>query len=1580
MATRLYLTNAAPTSSNINDLKGTWDTGFSYAEIRKLGRDPEGASASQSYDSGIGTTEKLFIYAVSEPISTGTLDGSVEWTVGLDGDDTNVDYSATVWVSAGDSNTARGILIQEDAYTVSATDPIGRNRPPVAVSSVACQDGDRVVVELGVVHLGNDVMWYGSTGSPDLTDGDTNVTSHPGWVGFSDPNGVFNSAPTADAGLWLTSDAGSTVTLDGSASSDPEDGSAGLAYEWNVIDAAGTGLTDADLVDRLTATPSFAVPDAETLPADLGFQLTVTDSGGLTDTDTTTVTIGHRIWPASIAANTISPGDFTLATEFYVTEPVQVTHIHSWIETSLVAPSEGVIYQVDSSTAGTEVSERVTFASSPTVGEWATVALATPVELVVNQRYRVAVLHLGDLPSEGSYFTTGPGGSGLVSGPIVVPNKTEAVGNDQGAYIGGSTLAFPTDTNSDGPCWWSDVTVASTVSTGSGFGGSGSTGSGTGSGQHSGSGVGRSGSTGTGTETTERVGAGSGGAGSAGVGAETSLRFGRGSGRSGSSGSGSGYALQFAAAGIARPVVGLNIRLFEADTVGSYAPDWSSISFTDVYNDLGTVSVEYAKGGVNADLLFSDRAEGALFDGSVEIPGTRFLVTQHSLDAVKEDENTVTLNCPLWVPTRMDESRVYPPEWPDPVPAKHKFAAATPGEIMGILIQEAQGRQALGGLVTNFSSTQTSDGNPWDYDVTLELDSGESVVAVLESLVEMGVCDWLASGRELVLLNPGSGADRTVGSDPVVLQHARDILDGPEKRDVGELLTSVLVKGDNGVFVEVLDETAEAVYGRLEGYISQSGVNDLGTLTVLGQSLLQRSSTPKLEFTHELALFDEPGPQPWVDYAVGDYLLRNLADGQLPAPFLVKQLSAKYTKNGKVTGQLVLGDKFDAADVALSRRIDALTNGTSGTVAPAPSPTDDPTVPQSPTGLLVTSAAYEAGQGRIYAAVEASWAAVTENTDNSQVTDLSGYQVRWRPQGDIDVNPWQYVPQVTDTDASWSPVATSLSIYVQVRALDSNGNASDWSASVSHTTESDLEPPPVPTMPAISSYLGQLRIAWDGQGLASDGTTPIAMPPDLNVVRVHVSDTAGFTPSASTHEDNLTQTGTAIATGLTYGTTYYVQLVAVDHSGNESAPSAEVSGVPSQVVNVDLGPDAVDQINVRDAAIGSAQIDSLAVNDAHIGSVSIGSLQGGTADFDIVVGGRIATSLTASDRVLFESTGLKMYDNDALKVNVSNTGDALFVGEIRSAISGMRLVWNPDQSQPEIHFHSNVTNSAQASKIYVSADDVNTDRPGIAFVGPDPNENNVVNGITLEHGYVVLSRFNQSLNNDDTFEQIGISNQFVYIDVLQSDGATEATSINMTRNDVYFKAEDKDTLFLLGAGSGNSFGRASLYGNGTGSSIVFENSRLSCESSTNDDFIEIWAADFVVNSSREVKTNIAPLDFSPMMVVRKAPVGTWQYIRDVELVEHPPMRPPQPTIPSGDPRIPDRVMVDPGPPRQQARTFIGPMIEDLPGLLGIDGGMSTNALLSMLMAAVRELDMELDEVRQLESLPIPERVTEITGG
>ena len=117
-----------------------------------------------------------------------------------------------------------------------------------------------------------------------------------------------NAAPIANAGTDQSVGVSTLVTLDGSASSDP-DGHTPLTYGWSQIGGLSVSLSNAG-----SASPTFTSPPGSTV---LTFSLTVTDSFGLSALAPDTVAITVTLAPPDIAVfgngQLIADGDTTPA-------------------------------------------------------------------------------------------------------------------------------------------------------------------------------------------------------------------------------------------------------------------------------------------------------------------------------------------------------------------------------------------------------------------------------------------------------------------------------------------------------------------------------------------------------------------------------------------------------------------------------------------------------------------------------------------------------------------------------------------------------------------------------------------------------------------------------------------------------------------------------------------------------------------------------------------------------------------------------------------------------------------------------------------------------------------------------------------------------------------------------------------------------------------------------------------------------------------------------------------------------------------------------------------------------------------
>ena len=147
-----------------------------------------------------------------------------------------------------------------------------------------------------------------------------------------------NVGPTAHAGGNQSVQEGSAVTLDGSGSTDPDDGID--TYSWTQTGGPTVGLNNPSNVQAV-----FTAPDAVGTGSTLTFQLTVTDRGGLSDSDTTVVTVlpvGQNQPPTAKAGTDqlVNEGSAVTLDGSGSTDPDDGINTYSWAQTG--GPSVGL--------------------------------------------------------------------------------------------------------------------------------------------------------------------------------------------------------------------------------------------------------------------------------------------------------------------------------------------------------------------------------------------------------------------------------------------------------------------------------------------------------------------------------------------------------------------------------------------------------------------------------------------------------------------------------------------------------------------------------------------------------------------------------------------------------------------------------------------------------------------------------------------------------------------------------------------------------------------------------------------------------------------------------------------------------------------------------------------------------------------------------------------------------------------------------------------------------------------------------------------------------------------------------------
>jgi hypothetical protein len=438
-------------------------------------------------------------------------------------------------------------------------------------------------------------------------------------------------------------------------------------------------------------------------------------------------------------------------------------------------------------------------------------------------------------------------------------------------------------------------------------------------------------------------------------------------------------------------------------------PDYVSADISFEFSDVGAITLNYPKIGLNYATLLS-RCEIAILKDGVEMDDARFTVQASNGDEVKDDDITQFTGVSLL--NMLKKAIVYPGTGSTTVAADQQFIGATPGGIMRALLTQnaARGATTVANRITwaSFTNTTDSAGNAWLFSPgNMTYTVGVNYLDVLRNMVENGLIEVKMVGRDLQIFNvSGLGIDRTVGANPVVLRKGLDFIEAPQTRTNEQIAAVGLIQGDNNVLKQLVDSSVESSWGRDEIFISQGGVSDSTTLAFLAGRQLELASAVRAERTRKIAVHQAIF-EPYTDYRVSDWVFND--SGGTLEKLRIRQLVISIDQTGTNSAAVVLNDKFLEREIVLSRQVNGILGGATFSNGPIANPVDpsdvDTTIPSNPAAAGATSAVYVNENGKSVALATVSWTAVTTNTDASTIADLDHYETEYRTDGATSATP-----------------------------------------------------------------------------------------------------------------------------------------------------------------------------------------------------------------------------------------------------------------------------------------------------------------------------------------------------------------------------------------------------------------------------------------------------------------------------------------------------------------------------------------------------------------------------------------------
>ncbi|MFD0659777.1 fibronectin type III domain-containing protein [Thermocatellispora tengchongensis] len=475
-------------------------------------------------------------------------------------------------------------------------------------------------------------------------------------------------------------------------------------------------------------------------------------------------------------------------------------------------------------------------------------------------------------------------------------------------------------------------------------------------------------------------------------------------------------------------------------------PQHNGFELGDPLNDVPGLKVSYPTAGLNAGVLAGhcEIAVEYAVDGGpwAEPPNARFLRIKRGGDEI-DRTGARSYDCPGWA-WMLRKVVLYPNN--ALVDGKRPFNAVSPGAILATFIQEGQARGALPGLSFDFSAAHDSAGEPWSKTLTLAVEPGKDLLAVLINLGEQGVIDWRMQGRSLQVFNPDTvlGADRASGPAPIDLRFGRDVTEAPDTGTLEDAASAILIGGEAGLSVEATNPAAVAPWGRWETYQSQGGVKDSGTALLLAQNALERIGRERVQITRGL-MFDAARWLPFAHYEPGDYLLAP-GDSAVMQSLRLRQITLSIDKDGSIGGNVVLNDRFLEREIRLARQAQGILDGgvSSGGSGGDPAPETNNRTPAAPEGLIVDPVAYLDENGFARGQVTATWGEVAADVAGVAL-DIDGYELfaRVNQAGAL----WMQIAVTDETTAAFSPLVVGTEYAFKVRATSAGVKGSSPSRS-----------------------------------------------------------------------------------------------------------------------------------------------------------------------------------------------------------------------------------------------------------------------------------------------------------------------------------------------------------------------------------------------------------------------------------------------------------------------------------------------------------------------------------------------------
>lgn len=292
-------------------------------------------------------------------------------------------------------------------------------------------------------------------------------------------------------------------------------------------------------------------------------------------------------------------------------------------------------------------------------------------------------------------------------------------------------------------------------------------------------------------------------------------------------------------------------------------------AFQMVQNNPGSGSFRisrYDDTGGNRDYIADDNLVLVKLDGN---PLFKWIIESRKPNYVDSSEQQIIEVSGRGVLSMLSWAVVYPEEMGTPV-LDRQFTG-TASKVLKTLILEAQTRGGLIGVTVDWEDDKDSLGNVFSENINLSFHVGTPLLEVATKFTEgLGYFEIEMTPELVLKIYKTRGLDL---HETVIYRPGQAVISHQNQSDSRGLVNEVLVEGGDKLLAIASHSLSQAAYGRREGYLSASNIQD--GLSEYGQAYLNRVAYPTWGIQGTVTKFyDDQGNRmkPFETYLIGDWI------------------------------------------------------------------------------------------------------------------------------------------------------------------------------------------------------------------------------------------------------------------------------------------------------------------------------------------------------------------------------------------------------------------------------------------------------------------------------------------------------------------------------------------------------------------------------------------------------------------------------------------------------------------------------------------------------------------------------------